>query len=203
MSLGTITPTAMEWAPLPEEIYRLNVEQYESMVSAGLFTKRDRLHLINGILVAKMTKKPPHVIACEKTRDSLQRIKPKGWRVMVEAPVRIPNYNEPEPDLALARGKAEDYAARHPEPADLALIIEVAESSLRQDRELTLIYGSAGVPTAWIVNLIDRQVEVYSDPCPDGYRSRLVYEPGQDVPLVIDGIELGQIAVADLLPQKA
>ena len=60
MALETITlPTATDWTPSPEEIYRLNVEQYESMVSAGLFTKRDRLHLINGILAAKVTKKPP------------------------------------------------------------------------------------------------------------------------------------------------
>jgi Uma2 family endonuclease len=193
----------MDWTPRPEEIYRLTVEQYESMVSAGLFTKRDKLHLINGILVAKMTKKPPHVIACEKTRDALLRVTPRGWRVMGEAPVRIPEYNEPEPDLALARGTAEDYAARHPGPADLALIVEVAETSLRQDRDLIQIYGSAGIPACWIVNLIDRQVEVYSDPSPDGYRSRLVYVPGQDVPLVIDGVELGRIAVADMLPQKA
>lgn len=202
MAVGTMTPPAMDWTPSPEDIYRLNVEQYESMVSAGLFTKRDRLHLINGILVAKMTKKPPHVIACEKTRDALLRIVPQGWRVMVEAPVRIPRYSEPEPDLALARGKAEDYDTRHPEPADLAVIIEVAESSLRQDRDLTLIYGSAGVPASWIVNLVDRQVEVYSDPCQGGYRSSQVFEPGQEVPLVIEGVELGRVAVADILPQK-
>jgi Uma2 family endonuclease len=203
MALETITPTATDWTPSPEEIYRLNVEQYEAMVSSGLFTKRDRLHLINGILVAKVTKKPPHVIACEKTRDALQRIVPHGWRVMVEAPVRIPLYNEPEPDLGLARGKAEDYETRHPEPADLALVIEVAESSLRQDRDLMRIYGSGGVPTAWIVNLVDRQVEVFSDPCPEGYRSRQVFDASQEVPLVIDGVVLGRIAVRDLLPQKA
>ena len=57
-------------------VYRLNVNQYEAIVRAGVFTKRDRLHLINGILVAKMTKKPPHVIACEKTRDALMRAVP-------------------------------------------------------------------------------------------------------------------------------
>jgi hypothetical protein len=86
-----------EWLPAPMSVYRLNVNQYEAIVRAGVFTKRDRLHLINGILVAKTTKKPPHVIACEKTRDALMRAVPTNWRVMVEAPVRIPNYNEPEP----------------------------------------------------------------------------------------------------------
>jgi Putative restriction endonuclease len=203
MALETITPTATDWTPSPEEIYRLNVEQYESMVSSGLFAKCDRIHLINGILVAKATKKPPRVIACEKTRDALQRIVPQGWRVMVEAPVRIPSYIEPEPDLGLARGRTEDYETRHPEPADLALVIEVAESSLRQDRELMQIYGNGGVPTAWIVNLIDRQVEVFTDPCPEGYRSRHAFDAGQEVPLVIEGAVLGRIAVGELLPQKA
>ena len=135
MATRTLKPPATERTPLPEEIYRLNVDQYESMVSAGLFTKHDKIHLINGILVAKMTTKPPHVIACEKTRDALLRIVLKGWRVMVEAPVRIPNNNEPgaRPGPG-ARQSGRSIAARHPEPADLALIIEVAESSLRQDR---------------------------------------------------------------------
>lgn len=202
MATRTLKPPATERTPLPEEIYRLNVDQYETMVAAGLFTEHDRIHLINGILVSKMTKKPPHVIASEKTRDALLRVVLKGWRVMVEAPVRIPRYNEPEPDLALARGKAEDYQTRHPEPADLALIIEVAESSLQQDRDLMLVYSRGGVPVSWIVNLVDRQVEVYSDSSRKGYRTRQVFEPGQEVPLVINGVELGRIAVSDMLPQK-
>jgi Uma2 family endonuclease len=202
MALGTITAPATDWTPSPDEIYRLNVEQYESMVSAGLFTKRDKLHLINGILVAKMTKKPPHVIACEKTRDALLRLVSQGWRVMVEAPVRIPRYNEPKRDLALARGQAEDYETRHPGPADVSLIIEIAESSLAQDRDLMLVFGRAGVSASWIVNLIDRQVEVYSDPGRKGYRTRQVFKPGQEVPLLIDGVEVGRIAVSDMLPQK-
>jgi Uma2 family endonuclease len=202
MAVGTITAPATDWTPSPEDIYRLNVEQYESMVSAGLFTKQDKLHLINGILVAKMTKKPPHVIACEKTRDALMRLVSRRWRVMVEAPVRIPRYNEPEPDLALARGQAEDYETRHPEPADIALIIEIAESSLQQDRDLMLVYGRARVPVSWIVNLVDRQVEVYSDPGRKGYRTRQVFKPGEEVPLLIDGVEIGRVAVSNMLPHK-
>ena len=203
MAVGTITVPAIDWVPSPEDIYRLNVEQYESMVSAGLFTKRDRLHLINGILVAKMTKKPPHVIACEKTRDALLRAVRHGWRVMVKAPVRIPSYSEPEPDLAVVLGAAEDYGSRHPEPADVALIVEVADSSLCQDRDLMPIYGSGGVPVYWIVNLVDNQIEVYSNPCQTGYRSSQVFRAGQEVPLVIAGTELGRVAVGDMLPQKA
>jgi Uma2 family endonuclease len=194
-----ISPPAMGWAPPPESIYRLTVDQYEAMVDRGLLTKRDRLHLIDGILVAKMTKKPPHVTACEKTRDALQGIFRAGWRVMVEAPVHISAYSEPEPDVALARGSVDDYRDHHPGPADVPLIVEVADSSLSEDREMVRIYGEAGVATYWIVNLVDRQLEVYSDPCPGGYRSCQILAPGEDLRVVIDGIEMGRVAVSDLL----
>ncbi len=80
---------------------------------------------------------------------------------MVEAPVRMPDYNEPEPDVSLARGKAKDYANRHPGPADLALVVEVAKSSLSEDRQMA-IYGPAGIPVYGIVNLKAHQVEVYT-----------------------------------------
>jgi Uma2 family endonuclease len=149
------------------------------MVSSGVFTKRDRLHLIDGILVAKMTKKPRHVIACEKAHEALHRTVGAGWRVMAEAPVRLSEHSEPEPDIALARGNADDYPEQHPGPADISLIVEVADSSLREDRQLVRVYGAAGVPVYWIVNLVDRRVEVYSGPRPDGYSLCTVYGPGQ------------------------
>jgi hypothetical protein len=69
---AAVGPVA-EWLPTAASVFRLNIEKYEAMVRSGVFTKHDRLHLINGILVAKMTKKPSHVIACEKSRDSLLR----------------------------------------------------------------------------------------------------------------------------------
>lgn len=194
-----IDPPAMGWAPPPESIYRLTVDQYEAMVDRGLLTRRDRLHLIDGILVAKMTKKPPHVTACEKTRDALQGIFRVGWRVMVEAPVHLSAYSEPEPDVALARGSVDDYRERHPGPADVPLIVEVADSSLGEDRHMARVYGVAGIANFWIVNLVDRQAEVYSDPSPAGYRPCRVVRPGEEVVVVIDGVEMGRIAVSDLL----
>jgi Uma2 family endonuclease len=206
--MSTITPTDLsgpppcwDWAPPPRSIYRLTVDQYEAMVSSGVFAERDRLHLIDGILVAKMTKKPSHVIACEKTHAALHGVVGAGWRVMSQAPVRLSEHSEPEPDVALARGTADDYADRHPGPADVPLIVEVADSSLRADRELDRIYGAAGVAVYWIVNLVDRQVEVYTGPRPDGYAFRTIYRPGQAIPVVLDGVEVGRVPVDDLLPR--
>ncbi len=189
--------------PLPTRpIYHLTVDQYEAMVSSGVFTKRDRLHLIDGILVAKMPKEPPGVTACEKTRAALHGVVGPGWRVMSEAPVRLSEHSEPEPDVALARGSADDYSERHPGPADVPLIVEVADSSLRADRELVRFYGAAGVAVYWIVNLVDRQVEVYTGPRPDGYSLCRIDRPGRAVPVVLDGVEVGRVPVDDLLPRQ-
>ena len=76
----------------------------------------------------------------------------------------------------------------------------MSDSSLADDRAMVRIYGPAGLPIYWIVNLVDRQVEVYSGPQPDGYATRDVYRPGNYVPFVLDGTIVGQIAVDDILP---
>jgi Uma2 family endonuclease len=122
------------------------------------------------------------------------------WRVMVEAPVRIPDYNEPEPDIALARGASKDYANRHPGPADLAMVVEVAESSVSEDRKMARVYGPAGIPAYWIVNLKARQVEHYTLNRRGGYGKPRIFKSRQSVPVVIDGADVGRIAVDDILP---
>jgi Uma2 family endonuclease len=84
---------------------------------------------------------------------------------------------------------------------DVALFVEIAESSLTTDRsEMGGIYAASGIPYYWIVNLVDHQIEVYTGPGPAGYQSRQDLKPGQDVPVVVDGVEVGRIPVADLLP---
>jgi Uma2 family endonuclease len=99
------------------------------------------------------------------------------------------------------RGAIRDYEDHHPGPNEIALIVEVADTSLAADRTLaTQVYGPAGIPVYWIVNLGDRQVEVYTDPAPAGYLSTAVFPEGQCVPVVIDGQQLGLIAVSDILP---
>jgi Uma2 family endonuclease len=190
----------LQWLPAPESIYRVSVEQYEAMVASGVFNKRDHLHLIQGILVAKMTEYPPHAAACDAVRLAIEQLLPSGWYVRPDKPLRIPSrISMPEPDAVVTRGSWRDYTRRHPEPADVALVVEVAESSLRADREMAVIYAGGGVPVYWVVNLIDRQVEVFSDPGDGGYQSRRDFAAGQHVPLVIEGCEAGRIAVAELL----
>jgi Uma2 family endonuclease len=201
MSTAAISSTMMDWLPPPESVYRLSVEKYEAMVATGVFTKSDRVHLINGILVAKMTGYPPHAAASDATRLALESFLPGGWYIRGDKPLRIPSRSSvPEPDLVITRGLPRAYFHRHPEPADVALVVEVADSRLKEARDLVAVYGGGGVPVYWILNLVDRQVEVYTGPCPDGYQSRQDFAEGKDVAAVIEGREVGRIAVAELLP---
>ncbi len=191
------------WIPSP--LYRMTVEQYEAMVASGAFCTKDRFHLINGYLVAKMTQNPPHGVADELCGAELARIVPADrYHIRGAKPIRLPGQaSVPEPDRCVVRGTIRDYEDLHPGRDDIYLVVEVADSSLAGDRQMaTEINGPAGVPTYWIINLVHRQVEVYTDPTPEGYRSSTVFTEVQSVPLVIDGQPLGQVAVADILPSR-
>jgi Uma2 family endonuclease len=113
--------------------------------------------------------------------------------------------SEPEPDASILRGDETSYDHRQPEPADTGIVIEVADSTLRSDRrEKGRLYAEAGLPVYWIINVPDRQIEVYTDPdptaSPPAFITRIDYRPGQDVPIVLDGVTVGNIPAADLLP---
>jgi Uma2 family endonuclease len=211
MSTTTPTPPASsladadlkEWLPSPRSIYRLSVDQYDALVASGVFAKRDRFQLINGILVAKMTEHPPHAVASTMLWEAYLPLVPAGWHLRVDKSLRIPRRKSVlEPDLVMARGATQDYLEHHPGPADVALVVEVAQSSLSEDRDLARVYGVGGVPVYWIVNLVDRQIEVYTNPGRAGYRSRVDFKPGQNVPVVVLGAEIGRIAVDDILPRR-
>lgn len=178
----------------------MTVDEYERLSSANILND-PRVELIDGYLVRKMTQKPPHAWAVGTTRTLLEHMLPSGWFIQEEKPVRIPQFDEPEPDISVVRGDRNDFRSRHPEPGDLGLLVEVSETSLDRDKaEKKIAYARGGVAQYWIINLVDRQVEVYSDPASTGYRSSRILMPGQLIPVILDGITIGQIAVDDLLP---
>jgi len=206
--MSTIAPTQPTtprvdptWAPPAESLYRMSLEQYEAMVASGVFSRFDRFHLIRGLLVAKMTQHTPHSTADLLCGAALEQIIPPGWHVRPAKPIRIPSQvSKPEPDRSVVRGGIRDYSQRDPDPPEIALVVEVADSRLREARDLIPVYGGGGIPVYWIVNLVDRQVEVHSRPGQRGYRSRKVFKPGQQVPVTIGGQPLRPIAVDDILP---
>jgi Uma2 family endonuclease len=186
------------------DIWRLSVDRYERMVAAGVITPDDRVELLEGILVNKMSKNPAHSLSVNLVCDALRALLPKGWHLRSEQPIRMDD-SEPEPDAAVIRGTARDYPSRHPIPAEIPLVIEVADSSLRRDREdKRRIYARNAIAVYWIVNVADRLIDVFTDPSgpvltPD-YATTTTYKPGDAVPVVLAGTTIGTISVNDLLP---
>jgi Uma2 family endonuclease len=198
-TITTMQPAALPATfRAPPTLYRLTVDEYERI---GEMLDDRRLELIDGYLVKKMPKNPEHSWSTKQVFKALERLLPIGWTWRTEQPVRIPAYDEPEPDVSILRGADDDYMHRKPRPADVALLVEVSESTLATDRgEKLRAYARAPIPIYWIVNLVDRQVEVYTVPSVDGYTNRQDFLPGQQIPVVIDGQQVGQIAVDDILP---
>jgi Uma2 family endonuclease len=174
------------------------------MIEAGILTDDDPVELLEGWLVTKMPKKPPHRVATGLTRTALERHVPTGWYLDVQEPITTED-SEPEPDVVVVRGERRQYLDRHPGPQDAGLLVEVADTTLARDRTFKKrLFAQERVPVYWILNLVDRQVEVYTDPSgatesPD-YQHQQIYREGEEVPLVIEGRELGRIPVRDLLP---
>lgn len=182
-------------------LYRLTVQQYDQMVESGILGKRDRVELIEGLLVAKMSRNRPHIVSGKKTLRTLERAIPNGWHVAKEDPLVVSDHSKPEPDLTVIRGIAEDYLERDVNATDVCLAVEIADSTLLADRrEMKPIYAAAGIPIYWIVNLVNQQLEVFWAPEGRDYRESQVFARDQDVPLIVAGTEIGRILVADLLP---
>ncbi len=117
--------------------------------------------------------------------------------------MRISSRNsEPEPDLTVVRGEIDDYEDRHPDAQDVALIVEIAKSGLAEDRKLAETYGGGGIATYWIVNLVQRQLELYARPNNGSYPPLTVLKRDDFIDLILDDQIVAQIRVSDLLPGR-
>jgi Uma2 family endonuclease len=201
-SAGASALESLPSAEIVDSLYRMTVDQYERLVQTGVLGGQP-IELIDGLLVRKLGKNPPHVIACEALRDALLPLMPQGWRLAIEAPVRIPEFDEPAPDLAIVQGTRDQYKDHRPGPSDIGIVIEVADTTLDRDRgEKQLVYARGGVPVYWIVNLVDGQLEIYTGASATGYRDRRVLACNEQVPVTIGGREFGRIAVSVVLPRS-
>jgi Uma2 family endonuclease len=201
-----LMPSAIEKsAAVPTDlIWRLRVDQYHAMIRAGILTEDDPVELLQGWLVPKMPKNPAHRVVTGLIRQALERLTPAGWYVDTQEPITTED-SEPEPDVVIVHGERRQYLNRHPGPQDVALVVEVADTSLQRDQVLKKrLYASAGISVYWIANLPENHIEIYTDPSgptehPD-YRQRRDYDPSDTAPLLIESIEVGRIPVQELLP---
>jgi Uma2 family endonuclease len=185
--------------------HRLTIDRYDRMVAAGIFTENEPIFLWHGRLVEKMTKGPDHTNTLTDLYALLTRLVPAGWHVRQEQPMALGDDGMPEPDLTVVRGTTRDYRRRAPSTQDVALLVEVADSSLAIDSgEVLQTYAREALPVYWIVNIPEGRIEVYTGPTGPAsapcYCDRRCYGPDDEVPVVLDGREIGRIAVRDVLP---
>lgn len=188
----------------PPCFWRISVERYHEMIEAGVLTENDRLELLEGFLIEKMTVNPPHAFVTETLRELLAEPIPEAFFVSSQQPITMQE-SEPEPDVSIIQGDRRDFLQNHPGPADLALVVEVADATLHQDQTWKKrIYAGVEIPVYWIVNLPDRQIEVYTQPAASlstpTYNQLTTYRETDEISLVLDGEEIGRFPVSRLLP---
>jgi Uma2 family endonuclease len=189
-----------------DDFWRVSVEQYDEMVRRGILTDGDPIELLEGWMVRKMTTNPAHNFVTQNLRDLIDALHLQGYAISTQGPIATSD-SEPEPDLSIARGSRQLYALRHPGLGEMSLVVEVAESSLKRDRTWKKrIYARAGIPVYWIVNLVSDQIEVFTDPTgavrKPVYRQTQVFQRDAMIPVVVDNITSGEIAVNDVLPPR-
>lgn len=194
LSTGIVVPGA----------YRFPVEQYLRMIRDGIIPQAEQVELLDGIVMTKMGKNPPRILAVKRLVNLLSALLPAGWHVAKEDPVATPS-SVPEPDVAILRGGPEDYADRLPSSRDVALIVEVADTSLVRDREdKRRIYAAAGVVEYWLADLAGRRLVRHRLPAAHesgaDYTQIDTHRSGDSLPVVLDGQEIGAIRVAEILP---
>lgn len=203
--MSTITYPSGVTAPVsPLPVRKFTVDEYHQLLAAGTLKSGDPYELLEGWIVQKMSRNTPHEMSLVLTADIVRVLTPDGFHVRVQSAITLED-SEPEPDVIVIRGGPRDYPVELPSRPNIPFVVEIADSSLQHDRVVKgRIYARAGIPVYWVVNLVDMQVEVYSDPTGDAanpeYRQRADYRAGQLVPLVIDGATVGSVAVDGLLP---
>jgi Putative restriction endonuclease len=191
--------------------YRFDVRQFRRMMIAGIF-ENHKVELVAGKIYV-MTDLPPHTFALETFREALRVMLSRGqWTIREEKPVLMGQFWAPKPDLSVLRGDNSHYASRLPRSGDVALLVEVADTTYQRDRgRKWRRYAAVGIPIYIIVRLKgpDTFIEVWTGPTGRGVKARYTdvirysAQAGESVPVELEGLTLGHIAVADLVAPQA
>jgi Uma2 family endonuclease len=192
--------TEAAWKP-----YRLSVKQFLAMIDAGIFPRNAHVELLGGVLIQMMVKGNPHDNTLDTLADAVRRLVPEGWVLREDKSLQLGPYSRPEPDIAVVRGPRSQFYTRTPHAKETTFVVEVAESSYAYDRGVKWrAYAAARIPIYWIVNLNKSQIEVYREPAGRGptalYRESAAFGIDAEVPVMIDGQEVGRIVIRDILP---
>ena len=181
-----------------QQTYRFTAEEYHRMGEVGILPPDVRVELVDGEIKRMPPIHPPHA-SIVKRLNSLLAVQLEGIAVVgVQDPIRLDDYNEPQPDVTVLRFRDDYYARRHPTPADVLLAIEVADTSLSYDRDEKMpLYGRAGIPEAWLVDVQAGTITVFTEPHAGGYRGQRILSRGQEIVSV--GVEGLRVRVDEAL----
>lgn len=200
MTLASIHP------PQLTNLKRWTVSDYHRLSELGLLDRQERTELIAGQITLMAAKGTPHVTALHLLanilRDRLNNLPSHQALIRTQDPIQLDDFSEPEPDLVVVRGTVLDYAEQHPRPEDIDLIVEIADSTLKQDCEIKdKLYAQAGIADYWVLAVKSRQLHIFRKPIATGsigYTEHLILsEPNQAAPLSFPEIA---IALSDILP---
>lgn len=186
----------------PSSLKHWTVADYHRLSELGLLDPSQRTELLAGQIILMAAKGTPHVTALQLLADNLRNQLSNNALVRTQDPIQLDEFSEPEPDLAIVQGSILDYANQHPRPDQVYLVVEVADSTLKQDCEIKdKLYAQAGIADYWVVDLNHRQLHIFRDPTPQGYTRHLILaEPNQASPLAFPD---RAIALTDILPPDA
>jgi hypothetical protein len=173
-------------------------DEYQRLGEAGILPPDARVELLDGVIVEMTPIGSSHAACVDRLNVRLQRSCGERAIVRVQGPIRLNAYSEPQPDLSLLKPRADFYGSAHPGPNDVLLVIEVADASLRFDRDVKMpLYARAGVAEYWLIDVVNDTVEVFGQPSPGGYLASEVASRGDRLPTrALSGIDL---MVTDIL----
>ena len=198
-NLQTAAPISPFGASFPA-VRRFSVDEYHRMIENGILGKYDRVELVDGWIVEMSPIGPPHATCVSMLAALLHERLPAGWIVRAQCPITTLN-SEPEPDIVVAKGSFQDYRERHPSGDDIGILIEVGDASLPFDRsQKRKQYALANVAEYWIVNLVNRQLEVHRSPQNGDYSVVEVLRSGETATSAIPVLATVSVSVAAILP---
>ncbi|WP_309738521.1 MULTISPECIES: Uma2 family endonuclease [unclassified Chamaesiphon] len=166
------------------QIRQLTSTEYYGMMESGIIREGERVELILGQIFTMAAKGTRHTVSTTRLITELPMLIQRRAIVRCQDPITLLNNSEPEPDIVIARLRSDDYVNSHPSPADIILVIEVADSSIKFDRETKApLYAAAGISEYWIVNLIDDRLEIYRQPEGNIYTSVQIVTPPRSINL--------------------
>lgn len=169
-----------QFQPQPRRL-RFSVDEYYKMIELGLLENHEKAEIIDGELIQKMTIRDRHALVVDLLTKFFIRNVSDEIRVGIQNPLRVTDYNEPEPDVVLSDLTKYD-GNRHPRPEEVILVIEVSDTTLKYDRDVKLpLYAEAGISEIWIVNLKTDIIEVHQNPINDIYQTVGIFKPGETV----------------------